>query len=93
MRKLVVCGLMAVVGAASAAVALAASEATTFSFKQSARAEGASTGVAFKDRLRGSFDAPNGLPSGLKNFKIAMHKGSKIDPGGAPQCKGDQRAS
>lgn len=86
MRKLVVCSLMAVVGAASAAVALASSEATTFSVKQSARAEGASTGISFKI-VFGDPAVPNGLPSGLKNFRIKLHKGSKIDPGGAPQCK------
>ena len=86
MRKLVVCGLMAFAGAASAAVALAASEATTFSVKHSARAEGASTGIAFKIAF-GDPDAPNGLPSGLKSFKIKLHKGSKIDARGATQCK------
>ena len=86
MRKLIVCGLVAVVGAASAAVAFAASEATTFSVKQSARAEAASTGIAFKISF-GDPDAPNGLPSGLKSFKIKLHKGSKIDARGATQCK------
>jgi hypothetical protein len=86
MRKLVLSGVIAVVAAATAAVALASSQATTFSFKQSARAEGASTGIAFKVEF-GDPDAPNGLPSGLKEFKITMHKGSKIDPAGATQCK------
>jgi hypothetical protein len=86
MRKLVVCGAIAVLGAATAAVALASSQATTFSFKQSARAEGASTGIAFNVEF-GDPDAPNGIPSGLKDFKITMPKGAKIDPAGATQCK------
>jgi hypothetical protein len=86
MRKLVVCGLMAVIGAASAAVALGASQATIFSVKQSARAEGASTGIAFKITFADSA-APNALPSGLKSFKIKLHKGSKIDARAATQCK------
>lgn len=85
MRRFVVCGLMGVVGAATAAAALASSEATTFSVKHSARAEGVSTGIAFKIAFADP-DAPNGLPSGLKSFKIKLHKGSKIDPKGAAQC-------
>ena len=48
MRKLALCGVITVLGAATAAVALASSQATIFSFKQSARAPGASTGIAFK---------------------------------------------
>jgi hypothetical protein len=86
MRKLVVCGVIGVVGAATAAVALASSQATTFSFKQSARAAGAPTGISFNVEF-GDPDAPNGLPSGLKDFKITMPKGAKIDPAGATQCK------
>jgi hypothetical protein len=86
MRKLVVLGVLAVAAAATAAVAFASSEATTFSFKQSSHAEGSSTGIAFKVEF-GDPDAANGLPSGLKDFKITMPKGAKIDPAGAPQCK------
>jgi hypothetical protein len=86
MRKFVVLGVLAVVAAATAAVAFASSEATTFSFKQSSHAEGSSTGIAFKVEF-GDPDAANGLPSGLKDFKITMPKGAKIDPAGAPQCK------
>ena len=86
MRKLIVFGLTIVVGAAGAAAALAASEATTFSVKHSSKAKGSSTGVTFKIAF-GDPDAPNGLPSGLKNFKIKLHKGTKIDPAGAAQCK------
>jgi hypothetical protein len=85
MRKVVLSAVVAVV-AGTAAAALASSQATTFSFKQSAHAEGASTGIAFKVEF-GDPDAPNGLPSGLKDFKITMPKGAKIDPGGATQCK------
>jgi hypothetical protein len=86
MSKLLACGVIAVVGAVTAAVAFASSQATTFSFKQSTHAEGAPTGVAFKVEF-GDPNAPNGLPSGLKDFKITMHKGSKIDPAAATQCK------
>jgi hypothetical protein len=86
MRKLALCGLITVVGAATAAVAFASSQATTFSFKQSTRAEGASTGIAFKIAF-GDPDAPNGLPSGLKDFKITMPKGAKFDAAGATQCQ------
>jgi hypothetical protein len=86
MLKLLLCGVLVVVGAATAAVAFASSQATTFTFKQSTHAEGAPTGIAFKVEF-GDPDAPNGLPSGLKNFKITMHKGAKIDPAAATQCK------
>jgi hypothetical protein len=86
MRKLALCGVITVLGAATAAVALASSQATVFSFKQSARAPGASTGISFKVEF-GDPDAANGLPSGLKDFKITMPKGAKIDPAGATQCK------
>jgi hypothetical protein len=85
MRKLLLSAVIVGVAAATA-VAFASSQATTFTFKQSAHAVGASTGVAFKVEF-GDPDAPNGLPSGLKDFKITMHKGSKIDPAAATQCK------
>jgi hypothetical protein len=85
MRKLAPLGAVAVLGA-TAAVTLASSQATTFSLKQSTRAAGASTGIAFKIAF-GDPDAPNGLPSGLRDFKITLHKGSKIDPAAAPQCQ------
>ena len=91
MRKLLVCGAIAVVAAATAAVALASSEVTTFSFKQSARAEGASTGISFKTSF-GDPDAATGLPSGVKSFTIKMHKGTKIDPAGAAQCTATNEA-
>ena len=51
MRKLVVYGLVTVVCGAAVGVALAATEATTFSVKQTTRAERASTGVKFKIAL------------------------------------------
>jgi hypothetical protein len=86
MRKLVLLGVLALAAAATATAAFATSQATTFSFKQSSHAKGSSTGVAFKVEF-GDPDAANGLPSGLKEFKITMHKGSKIDPAGATQCK------
>ena len=86
MRKLVVCGLVAVGCASVAGVALATSGATNFSVKQTARVEGASTAVKFKIGF-GDPDAPNGVPSGLKSFKIKLHKGAKIDGRGAPQCR------
>jgi hypothetical protein len=86
MRKLALFGVLALAAAATATVAFASSQATTFSFKQSSHAEGSSTGIAFNVAF-GDPDVPNGLPSGLKDFKITMHKGSKIDPAGAPQCK------
>ena len=85
MRKLVVCGLTVVVGGVATAAALGASEATTYSVKQTSKAPGSSTGITFKIAF-GDPQAPSGLPSGLKNFKIKLHKGSKIDPAGAPQC-------
>jgi len=85
MRKLFVCSAIAVLTAATGAVALASSEVTTFVFKQSTRAEGASTGISFKTSF-GDPDAANGLPSGVKSFTIKMHKGAKIDPAGATQC-------
>jgi hypothetical protein len=84
MRKLL--ALAVVVAAASgAAVAYASSQATTFSFKQSSHKPGTSTGIAFKVEF-GDPDAANGVPSGLKDFKITMPKGAKIDPAGAAQC-------
>jgi hypothetical protein len=72
--------------AAGAGGALAASEATTFSVKHSSKAPSSSTGISFKIAF-GDPQAPNGVPSGLKNFKIKLHKGTKIDPAGAAQCK------
>jgi hypothetical protein len=86
MRKLVVLGALAVAAAVFATVAFASSQATTFSFKQSSHKPGTSTGIAFNVEF-GDPDAANGLPAGLKDFKITMPKGSKIDPAGAPQCK------
>lgn len=86
MRKLLISGVLALAVVSTAAVAFASSQATTFSFKQSAHKEGASTGIAFKVEF-GDPDAANGLPAGLKDFKISMPKGAKIDPAGAPQCK------
>jgi hypothetical protein len=86
MRKLALCSIVAIAVALTAAVAFAASEATTFSFKQSAKKAGAPTGIAFAVEF-GDPAAPNGLPSGLKDFKITMPKGAKIDPAGATQCK------
>ena len=86
MRKLVVYGLLTVVCGAAVGVALAATEATTFSVKQTTRAERASTGVKFKIGFADP-DAPNGVPSGLKSFKIKLHPGSKIDRRGAVQCE------
>src|SRR3954464_7904886 len=86
MRKLVVLGVLAIAAAATAAVAFASSEATTFSFKQSSHAAGSPTGIAFKVEF-GDPAAANGVPSGLKDFKITMPRGAKIDPGGAAQCK------
>jgi hypothetical protein len=86
MRKLLVAGAIAVLVGATGAVALASSEVTTFDFKQSARVEGASTGISFKTSF-GDPDAANGLPSGVKSFTIKLHKGAKIDPAGATQCE------
>jgi hypothetical protein len=86
MRKLVVFGTLAVAAAVTATVAFATSQATTFSFKQSSHKPGTSTGIAFKVEF-GDPDAANGLPAGLKDFKISMPKGAKIDPAGATQCK------
>jgi hypothetical protein len=86
MRKLIGAVVVAVVAAATAAVALAASEATTFTLKHSAKAEGASTGISFKIAFTDP-DAANGLPSGVRSFTIKLHKGTKIDPAGATQCK------
>jgi hypothetical protein len=86
MRKLVVLGALAVAAAVTATVAFASSQATTFSFKQSSHKAGTSTGIAFKVEF-GDPDAANGVPSGLKDFKITMPKGAKIDPAGAAQCK------
>jgi hypothetical protein len=86
MRKLFVGSTIAVLTAATGAVALASSEVTTFSFKETARAPGAATGIGFKTAF-GDPDAANGLPSGVKSFTIKMPKGAKIDPAGAAQCK------
>jgi|SRR5215208_357007 len=80
-----VCGLTVVVCAAGAVAAFAASEATTFSVKHSSKAVDSSTGISFKIAF-GDPDVPNGVPSGLKNFKIKLHKGTKIDAAGAAQC-------
>jgi hypothetical protein len=85
MRKLLVLAIV-VVAASGAAVAFASSQATTFSFKQSTHKAGTPTGIAFKVEF-GDPDVANGLPSGLKDFKITMPKGAKIDPAGAVQCK------
>jgi hypothetical protein len=85
MRKLL-CGALAVAAAVTATVAFASSQATTFSFKQSSHKPGTSTGIAFKVEF-GDPAAANGLPAGLKDFKITMPKGAKIDPAGAAQCK------
>jgi hypothetical protein len=86
MRKLVVVGALAVAAAVTATVAFASSQATTFSFKQSSHKPKTSTGIAFKVEF-GDPAAANGVPSGLKDFKITMPKGAKIDPAGAAQCK------
>lgn len=86
MRKLALCGALALVAAVTATVALASTQATTFSFKQSSHKPGTSTGVAFNVAF-GDPAAANGLPAGLKDFKITMPKGAKIDPAGAAQCK------
>jgi hypothetical protein len=86
MRKLVVLGALAVLVAVTATVAFASSQATTFSFKQSSHKPKTSTGIAFKVEF-GDPAAANGVPSGLKDFKITMPKGAKIDPAGAAQCK------
>jgi hypothetical protein len=86
MRKLVVCGVTALVFATAAGVALAQSEATSLIVKQTARAEGTSSGLRFKVTFADA-EAPNGLPSGLKRFKIKLHKGTKFDGRGATQCK------
>jgi hypothetical protein len=85
MRKLLAFAVV-LVAASGAAAAFASSQATTFSFKQSTHKAGTSTGIAFRVEF-GDPDAANGLPSGLKDFKITMPKGAKIDPAGAVQCK------
>jgi hypothetical protein len=86
MRKLGVALAIAILAAATATVALAASEISTFSVKHSAKAEGASTGITFKTTFADP-DAATGLPSGVKAFTIKLHKGTKIDAAGATQCK------
>ena len=86
MRKLIAGGLVVALFTTVATVALAKSEATTFSLTQSARAEGASTSIKFKITF-GDPASPTGVPSGLRSFKIKLHKGTKIDPRGAVQCK------
>jgi hypothetical protein len=85
MRKLLVVALVPL-AAIGAAAAFASSQATTFSFKQSSHKAKTSTGIAFNVQF-GDPDAANGVPSGLKDFKITMPKGAKIDPAGAAQCK------
>ncbi len=86
MRKLGAVLAIALLAAATATVALAASEIATFSVKHSAKAEGASTGISFKTTFADP-DAATGLPSGVKAFTIKLHKGTKIDAAGATQCK------
>jgi hypothetical protein len=86
MRKLALCSFLVVAAASTAAVAFGSSEATTFSFKQSAHKPSAPTGIAFNLEF-GDPAAANGLPAGLKDFKITMPKGAKFDPAGAAQCK------
>jgi hypothetical protein len=85
MRKLLVLAIV-VFAASGAAVAFASSQATTFSFKQSSHKAGTPTGIAFNVEF-GDPAAANGVPSGLKDFKITMPKGAKIDPAAATQCK------
>jgi len=85
MRKLGIVLAIALL-AATATVALAASEIATFTVKHSAKAEGASTGISFKTTFADP-DAATGLPSGVKAFTIKLHKGTKIDAAGATQCK------
>jgi hypothetical protein len=85
MRKLLVSLVIAGLAAATATVALAASEIATFSVKHSTKATGASTGISFKTTFADP-DAATGLPSGVKSFVIKLHKGTKIDPAGATQC-------
>ena len=77
MRKLLVCGAIAVLAAATAAVALASSEVTTFTFKQSARAEGESTGISFKTSF-GDPDAATGLPSGVLLHCVRVEEGPHL---------------
>ena len=86
MSKLVPCSLIAVVSLAAAAVALGASEATTFSADQTARAEGASTGLKFNLAFADEA-APDALPSGLRTFKVKLHRGARFDGRGATQCR------
>jgi hypothetical protein len=85
MRKLIALAVvaLAVIGGAAA---FASSQATTFSFKQSAHKPKTPTGIAFNVQF-GDPDSATGVPSGLKDFKITMPKGAKIDPAGAAQCK------
>jgi hypothetical protein len=91
MRKLALCSFLVVAAASTAAVALGSSEATTFSFKQSTHKAGALTGIAFSVEFSDPAVA-NGLPAGLRDFKITMPKGAKFDPAGAPQCKANADA-
>jgi hypothetical protein len=86
MRRLVVSGVIVGALSTAAGVALAESQATSLSVKHTARAEGASTGLKFKVAFADP-EAPNALPSGLKSFKIKLHKGTKFDGRGAVQCK------
>lgn len=85
MRKLTVCGLVVVVCSTVTAVALGKSEATDYSVKQTGKTPGASIGIKFNISF-GDSEAPNGVPQGLKNFKIKLHKGTKLDGRGAVQC-------
>lgn len=86
MRKLTACSLAIVLCAVVTAVALGKSEATSFSVKQTGKKPGASIGIKFNIAF-GDSEAPNGVPQGLKSFKIKLHKGTKLDGRGAVQCK------
>jgi hypothetical protein len=85
MRKLLAALSIAVVAAGGGTAALAASEATKYSVKHLTKVPGSSTGISFKITF-GDPDAAGGLPAGLQSFKLKLHKGTKIDPAGAPQC-------
>ena len=58
---------------ATVGLALGQCEATTFSVKHSNGAEGKSTGLKFLIEFT-SPGAATGVPSGLKSFKIKLHK-------------------
>ena len=85
MRKLVLSAVVLVV-AATAAVGPGFEPGHHLQLQAVDARGGRSTGIAFKVEF-GDPDAANGVPSGLKDFKITMPKGAKIDPGGATQCK------